>query len=235
MVTNKKDEEEKKKLKAQDKEDVEEKQKLKAKDDEEETEKASDEEEETEKEVDSEEEETDGKKKKKAKKAEDDEDVEEKGALGGENPDEGAASGRDANSTISPGMGRKPQHILNPQSRVAGDRNASGATMGGQSPSDVGYAGKAFNPELMKSPLFVELSKQFVDLRKSVQMRIGDVSSDLDAFEKSFNDRVTNITEKLSSIEKALKSVSAIPVHKGYNEPLTEKTKEEGDISFRRV
>jgi hypothetical protein len=123
------------------------------------------------------------KKKRKAKRM--------KGEMGGENPKEDTASATDANSTITTGnVIGTAQHVLTPNSGIAGTRNASG-----NEPSNTTYSGKSANTDLNKSPLFIELSKQMTGLDKAIKAKI-------EALEKSMSDRIANAQKALNKIEK---------------------------------
>lgn len=131
-----------------------------------------------------------------------------KGELGGENPAEGVASGTDAGSSTSPGMGvPSTQQVLNNPTGVNGSRNATpGSFAGGQSPSDVHYSGKeaGAEPELMKSPLYTELSKAIDGMQKALNKKV-------EALEKSVADRLGNI-------QKAMDRFYSQPFYKAVDE-----------------
>jgi len=153
--------------------------------------------EEDEEDVEKEEEEDDEEaKKKKKKKA-------VKGEQGGENPSESVTTATAGTNTITPrpviGVG---QHVLVPQSSVAGSRNATGNT-----PSDTHYSGKSAEPDMLKSPLFIELSKQIDGLSKAVKQKI-------EAVEKSVQDRMANVQKSVEKIEKFYKQ----PFYKAIDE-----------------
>jgi hypothetical protein len=76
-------------------------------------------------------------------------------------------------------------------------REANSGSSLGQSPSDVHF-GKSVNPDLTKSPLFVELSKGISSMQDAI-------SKKLDSVEKSFNDRVANMSKKLETMESFYK------------------------------
>jgi len=123
------------------------------------------------------EEDDDKKKKKKAKKA-----------AGAESPSEDAASATDDNSTLSPGASvpSTPQDVFVPQSGISVAREQSTPM------------GKSVEPDLLKSPLFVNLSKQLDGIREAV-------SNKITALEKSVNDRLNNVLKDMDKIEKFYK------------------------------
>lgn len=140
----------------------------------------------------------------------------QKGELGGESPQEGAQSGTDAGSSTSPGMGvPSTQQVLSNNSGIGGARNASSGSSAGQSPADVHYSGKeaGVEPELMKSPLFVELSKAIDGMQKALNKKV-------EALEKSVADRLGNIQKSMEKFYsqpfyKAIDdSIGAEGVHK---------------------
>lgn len=149
------------------------------------------------------------KKKKKMKKAEEDEEDEEteKGELGGENPQEDTASATDANSTLSPNAGvPSTQNVFVPQSNVRVSRESSSGSSMGQSPSEVSY-GKSANTDLLKSPLYTQLSSQIEALKKSFEKK-------LEAIDKSMSDRVENLQKTAKQIEAFYKQ----PLYKSIDE-----------------
>jgi len=138
---------------------------------------------------------------------EEDEDETEKGELGGQNPQEDTASATDANSTLSPNAGvPSTQNVFVPQSNVRVGRESSSGSSAGQSPSEVTY-GKSANTDLLKSPLFVELSSQIGALKKSFEKK-------LEAIDKSMSDRVENLQKTAKQIEAFYKQ----PLYKSIDE-----------------
>jgi hypothetical protein len=144
-------------------------------------------------------------KKKKKKKAIDDEEEEDEDKLEKEeaNPEQDTASATDANSTVTTGsvIAGKPD-IFVPQTRVAGSRDAS--TGGNMVES---FSGKSIQPDLMKSPLFVEISKQLTDMKASTEKKLA-------AIEKSVTDRVANIQKSVEVLDKLSKQ----PIYKAVSE-----------------
>jgi hypothetical protein len=157
------------------------------------------------------------KKKKKIKKEDEDEDEDiedideeeeeeeetEKGEMGGVNPAESAqqSTTEQHTTTTRPVIGSR-QHVLVPQSRIGGERIGRGTT-----PSEVTYTGKSADPDLMKSPLFTELSGQIDEFQKSVAKKI-------EAVEKSVSDRMNNIQKSVEKIENFYKQ----PFYKAIDE-----------------
>ena len=178
-------------------EEEEEKAKKQADEDEEETEKQEGEEQEDEKKKkkmkkesdDKEDEEEKKKAKKKKKKSDDDEEDVEKEEGAGESPEEDAAAGaNEADNTITPGANTpsQAQNVFVPPSDVNVDREQD-------TPMD-----KSVNPDLLKSPLFMSLSKQMDGIREAVSKKIT-------ALEKSVNDRLNNVMKDMGKIEKFYK------------------------------
>jgi hypothetical protein len=156
-----------------------------------------------------------GKKKKVKKEAEDDADAEEesseeeeetteKGEMGGENQAEGAQASTTAGHTITPGkMTGQKQNVFNPETKIQGTRIGTGTTPGQES-----YSSKSVeNTDLLKSPLFTELSKQIGDMQKSIGKKV-------EAVEKSFADRLANLQRTVEAVEKFYEQ----PLHKGFVE-----------------
>jgi len=132
-----------------------------------------------------------------------DEDETEKGEMGGQNQAESASDSTKPNNTTTPSsVIGNPQNVFVPQTQVSGDRFASGS-----SPSEASYSGKSVNPDLMKSPLFVELSGQIDEFQKAVSKKI-------EAVEKSVSDRMVNIQKAISQIEEFYKK----PFYKAIDE-----------------
>jgi len=157
-------------------------------------------------ETDDKEETEEEKKKKKAKK----------GDGSGESPEEDTASATDANSSTSPGMGvPSTQNVFVPNSNIS---TPSGAT--GRSPSEVSYSGKSFKPDLMKSPLWMNINKQLDELRKAYEKK-------LEAMEKSMTDRLTNITKTLKNVEEFYNK----PLYKGFAENVNPEAVRKDTIS----
>jgi hypothetical protein len=154
-----------------------------------------------------------GKKKKVKKEAEDDaeeesseeeEETTEKGEMGGENQAEGAQASTTAGHTITPGkMTGQKQNVFNPETKIQGTRIGTGTTPGQES-----YSSKSVeNTDLLKSPLFTELSKQIGDMQKSIGKKV-------EAVEKSFADRLANLQKTVEAVEKFYSQ----PLHKGFVE-----------------
>lgn len=129
-----------------------------------------------------------------------DEEETEKGELGGVSPIESGEQSTTAGHTITPGkVIGGTQHILTPQSQIPGERMGKPeGRSSGVSPSDVTYSGKSAKSDLMKSPLFIELSGQMENLGKAVNDK-------LTAIEKSVNDRLENIKKTATKIEEFYK------------------------------
>jgi len=120
----------------------------------------------------------------------------EKDQFGGKTPEEEAIQSNTAGHTVSPNA-KVPstQNVFTPASQVSVGRSASsGSIAGGQSPSEVTY-GKSAKTDLLKSPLFVELSGQIEALQKSFEKK-------LESIEKSVNDRVANLQKTAGNLEK---------------------------------
>jgi hypothetical protein len=178
------------------------------------------------------------KKKKKLKKEDEDDETEEEeeeteeearkseGSSLGQTPQESAESSSTDEHTTTPGkMTGKPQNVFTPQSGIPGNRMGTG-----RSPSEITYSGKSVEPDLMKSPLFVELSGEIEDLQKAVAKKV-------DAIEKSVSDRLDNIQKSVEKIEKFYKQ----PFYKAIDENVSpesttrksiEKQLEDGKIRF---
>lgn len=124
----------------------------------------------------------------------------------GTNPEEDTSSATDANSTISPGNPASTQDVFVPSSSVSTGREANHAAATGEAPSEVSY-GKSAEPDLLKSPLYLEISKGLSSLQESM-------SKKLEAVEKSVNDRVANLQKALGEVEKFYKS----PMYKAVSE-----------------
>jgi hypothetical protein len=126
---------------------------------------------------DSEEEDSEEEKKKKKKKAKKD--------VGGESPSEEASASNSGENTMSPGadVPSKPQDVFVPQSSVNVARE------------QMTPMGKSVEPDLLKSPLFVNLSSQIEGIRDAVSKKV-------EALEKSVNDRLTNVQKDMAKIEK---------------------------------
>jgi hypothetical protein len=121
-----------------------------------------------------------------------------KGELGGENPQEQAEAAGTSASTITPSplTPSPPQHIYVPPTGVVGERMGTiGSIATGQAPSEVSYSGKSVNPDLLKSPLFVELSGQLENLQKAFNKK-------LEAVEKSVSNRIVNLQKSIGQVEK---------------------------------
>jgi hypothetical protein len=138
---------------------------------------------------------------------EEDEDETEKGELGGENPQEDAAASNQAGGTLSPNAGvPSTQNVFVPQSNVRVSRESSSGSSMGQSPSEVSY-GKSANTDLLKSPLYTQLSSQIEALKKSFEKK-------LEAIDKSMSDRVENLQKTAKQIEAFYKQ----PLYKSIDE-----------------
>lgn len=157
-------------------------------------------------ETDDKEETEEEKKKKKAKK----------GEAGGENPEEEAQASTTGSASTSPGMGvPSTQNIFVPQSNIN-----VGGTSTGQSPSETHYSGKSVQPDLMKSPLFVQLNKQLDEMKKASEKK-------LEAMEKSMTDRLANITKTLAKVEEFYNK----PLYKGFAENVNPEAVQRKTIS----
>lgn len=121
-----------------------------------------------------EEESEDGKKKKKAKKA----------AGQSLNPEESASQSTTPEHTTTPGevVGGK-QNVFVPSSSVDGKREQ-------ETPM-----GKGFEPDLQKSPLFVNISKQLEAMQAAMETKV-------EALQKSVDDRMKNIKSDVEKLEK---------------------------------
>lgn len=123
-----------------------------------------------------------------------------------QNPSESAEAASQAGSTVTPGKQTgQAQDVFVPQSGIPGSRMGQGKTPGQES-----YSGKSANPDLMKSPLFVELSKNIESLK-------GAVSKKLEAVEKSMQDRLANIEKDLKKFydQPFYKAVVDVPGNVG--------------------
>lgn len=144
----------------------------------------------------------------------------------GENPEEGSASGTDANSSTSPGMSTPSatQSTSGNNSGVEGARMASGASSAGQSPSDVSYTGKSATPDLMKSPVFVKISEQLEAMQNAVEKKF-------EAISKSFNDRIDNMLKEIANTEKAMKDFYSKSFYKAAGENVSPESTVQKSIS----
>lgn len=200
----------------------EEKKKSKKELDEEETEKSDDEDkDDVEKSEDSEDDEEEKKKKKKAKKEAEEEDDVEKAGLE-EDPEEAEDESTDSEHTISPNASvpSQSQNVFVPPSDVKVDREQS-------TPMD-----KSVNPDLMKSPLFVNLSSQIDGIRDAVSKKV-------DALEKSVNDRLSNVLKDMGKLEKFYKQSFYKAVNENVSPESTQaqtitKQLEDGKVRFRQ-
>ena len=140
---------------------------------------------------DEEEEDEDGKKKKKAKK----------GVGSSLNPEESEGKASSGESTLSPGASvpSKPQNVIVPPSDVDGKRTQ-------ETPM-----GKSVEPDLMKSPLYMGISKQIEEMRTALD-------SKFEAVYKSYNDRLDNMTKELQKAEKAMQEFYSKSFQKAYGE-----------------
>lgn len=166
----------------------------------------------------------DFKRKRKLRMKQAEEDEEEDMEKQEENPEQSASSGTDDNSTISPNAGvPSTQNVFVPNSNISVGRNATN----GIAPSDVSYSGKSVNPDLAKSPLFVELSKNIDGIRLTMSKKI-------EAIEKSINDRLDNLMKTVNRVEKFYDQ----PLYKSMNENLSQDTvksvslKDKAEYSF---
>jgi len=135
---------------------------------------------------------------------EDDEDTEK--AEG--NPEEENADAKTDGHTVTtaPLINQTPGQFV-PQSGIAGKRTASvGSMVGGQSPSAVSY-GKSAEADLLKSPLYMNLSKQLAGFEKAMQVKV-------DAMVKSFEARFDNLNKALTALEN-------MPIRKAFSEDIT--------------
>jgi hypothetical protein len=149
-------------------------------------------------------EEEDSDSKKKKKKSEDEEDV-EKGE--GETPEQSAADSNTEGQTASPGAGvPSRQNVAHGQSSVPSNMNASNGSMGGQSPSEVSYS-KSGQPDMTKSPLYVQLSKQIGSMEQAVLKKFASV-------EQTVNARIDNMMKELAKAEDNLKKFYGNGLHK---------------------
>jgi ATP-dependent Clp protease ATP-binding subunit ClpA len=138
-----------------------------------------------------------------------------KGEAHEQTPSEGADASNQSGNTISPNAGTpSTQNVFIPQSGINVGRNStSGTAQMGQSPSDVHYTGKSASLDLIKSPLFNEITNKLNNLQKSNEKK-------LDSIEKSMNDRIANLTKLLEKVEKAIQFQAEQPLYKGFNEPI---------------
>lgn len=102
----------------------------------------------------------------------------------GQNPEQAGNDSDNASHSMSPGQGvPSTQDVFVPSSDVDASRDQ-------ETPM-----GKSVNPDLLKSPLFKQLSSQIDGIREAV-------SKKLDAVEKSVNDRLSNVMKDMGKIEK---------------------------------
>jgi hypothetical protein len=158
------------------------------------------------------------KKKKKEADAEEEEEEEEeteKGEMGGVNPAESASmsTSEQHTTTTRPVIGSR-QHVLTPTSNIAGTRIGRGTT-----PSEVSYTGKSVEPDLLKSPLFVELSGQIEQFQKTFDKKIL-------AVEKSVSDRLANIQKAMEKVEAFYKQ----PMYKAVSENVSPESVQKQSI-----
>jgi len=220
------EEEEKKKKSKKESEDEDEKcNEVEKSDDEDEddVEKQEDLEDESEKEAPDEEEEKKKKKKsKKKKKKESEEDEDDVEKAEGESPEEDAEDSNEAPNTIEPNASvpSQAQNVFVPPSDVDGKRE------------QVTPMGKSVNADLMKSPLFMNLSSQIEGIKDAVSTRV-------EALEKSVNDRLKNVQKDMAEIEKFYKQ----SFHKAIGENVApestqalsiKKQLESGNVRFRQ-
>jgi hypothetical protein len=132
--------------------------------------------------------ETEEEKKKKCKKGE-----------GNVNPAESEANGAGSQATSTGDMMGGGQHVLVPQSGISVSRE--------QAPM-----GKSVDSEmLMKSPLFVNITKQMDAMQDALGKKV-------DALQKSVDDRLANIKKDLEVAEKGLKEFYGQSFHKALGE-----------------
>lgn len=152
----------------------------------------------------------------------------EKGALGGENPEELVQESQTAGNTISPGAGTpsQSQHVLVPQSQISVSREQ-------HTPMDGMH--KSANPDLLKSPLFLNITKQMEALQDAM-------TSKMEAMEKSISDRLANMKKELATTEEGLKKFYEQSFHKALGENVApeatqqvtiSKQLEDGKVRFR--
>jgi hypothetical protein len=145
-----------------------------------------------------------------------------KGEMGGTNPEESETIGASDPHTITPNMTvpSKGQNVFVPTSRISVSREQP------KYPNEVQL--KSASPDLNKSPLFVELTKQINGIQKALATK-------LEAVEKSYNDRLANL-------QKTLDKFYAQPFYKSVNENVNPeavlqqsiaKQIEKGSIEFR--
>lgn len=127
------------------------------------------------------------------KKEEDEEDEEEKKKKA--EKEAGAIAPQEAEASSSQGKLSGNQNVFVPQSSVDGKREQ-------ETPM-----GKSVEPDLMKSPLFVELSGQIGEFQKAFDKKI-------EAMEKSVEDRLANLQKTVSKVEQFYKA----PLYKAVSE-----------------
>lgn len=104
-----------------------------------------------------------------------------------QNPEEAATEAADAghSATSKPVIESKPD-IFVPPSEVEGDREQDIPNQ---------ELGKSAKPDLTKSPLFVNVTKQLEGIKAALSKKVDDL-------EKSVNDRLKNIHSDMEKIEK---------------------------------
>ena len=140
------------------------------------------------------------KKKKKSKKS--------KKGEGNINPEESEEDAEDINGGSQGTPSAKPTNMNVAVSSVDGKRE------------QVIPAGKSVNPDLIKSPLFTELSSQLDGLQKSFEQRF-------EALEKSFKSRIDNVQKTVGKVEKFYKQ----PFYKSADQGLGPESIQKQSIS----
>lgn len=108
-----------------------------------------------------------------------------------QSPSESATANSKAGNTVTPGkMTGQAQDVFVPSSNVDVGRMGQGKTPGQES-----YSGKSVNPDLLKSPLFVELNKSIDSFGKTLSKKV-------EAMEKSTQARLDNLGAQLEKLEK---------------------------------
>jgi len=165
--------------------------------------------------MDEEEEESEGKKKKKKKEA-------KKGEGSSLSPAESVQVGNQDPHTITPNFAvpSQGQDIFVPQSQVSVSREQSTPM------------GKSVEPDLTKSPLFLNLSSQIDGIRDSVSKKV-------ESLEKSVNDRLNNISKDMEKIEKFYnqsfyKAINENVAPEGTQAQSISKQISDGNVRFRQ-
>jgi hypothetical protein len=169
----------------------------------------------------------------KVKKAEEDEEEEEeedeleekkkkakKGVQASVNPEESEATSNTDGHTLTPGLSvpSKPQDVFVPSSSVDGKREQSTPM------------GKSVSPDLLKSPLFIQITKQMDSMQDALTRKV-------DALQKSVEDRMKNIKSDMEKIEKfysqSFYKAASDEVGPESLAPSFSKQLEEGNVRFR--